>query len=990
MNIRIFVPLLTIAFAGTAAEPLTVVRPRCERLREAIGLANAAPRFTWGLAGGESAGKVRAEIRVGECADALLRDERIVWRDTGDDLFGRTYAGPSLTPEKPYFWQVRLVDEKGGGVSDWSIPEKFIVALQGEVGWAGAKWICENRDYRPLFGDGSLKLSFKVLKGAFDAQVRCTADGKGGARFSFGDGLSDGRRHEAELVCRGARVEAKLDGKTVATRDGVDFAGSFGVSAHDGADIRIRRIAWVGTDGREELYDDFSGHRQAAFFRTERDNDGLVLGRKDKSHFHPGLPSKYCPRLRKAFRTAKKRILWATASVSGRGFYELWLNGRKADPRRVITSTPSEACGRPFETYDVTELVRSDAANTVGVWLAPGYSDDFSRYGSCWLKSKRARAKLTVAYADGKRETVVSDGSWESTDRSPITYASIYHGEIYDAALEDPAWCDSAAARKSTAVWSPVLVCADEQNTTMCASETPPVRMLEPLRPVRITEPQRGVFVVDFGQNRGGFVEVRAKGPRGTAIRLRTSEILGENGMIDPWTNRRAISADTFVLAGTGKVETYVPRFTYHGFHYVEITGWPGVPTADDLTAWAVHADLERTASFDCSDKDLMKVHNAATWSMLSNLVGFPTDCCMRDERTACSMDSQAYEDTSCQFFDMERYYAKWCDESGVGGSNPDWSGDGQTLPMRLWKYYGNRRELERRYEGLKQAVANVYARYPDGYCKDGFGDWCAPNAGAWKDYFNDVELVNTAIFATMIENVVTAAKALGKDADVAAYAEKYARERQVFESRFRNAGTPTYGDRSQTTFVLPLAFGLVPEADRASVLAELVKTIREKDRGRFDTGIYGTRYIGDVLLDAGEADLFRDLFTQKEYPGFGFMFKNGGTTLWEQWTIKGGMNSHNHAMMSGAVSCFFTHLAGIRPAKPGYAAVLVRPTFPTRLDSLAAARQTPHGEVKVAWRRASGKVSLEVTVPPYVPATLELPGRAPMPLAAGCNRLSL
>ena len=460
--------------------------------------------------------------------------------------------------------------------------------------------------------------------------------------------------------------------------------------------------------------------------------------------------------------------------------------------------------------------------------------------------------------------------------------------------------------------------------------------------------------------------------------------------MIDPWTNRRAVSADTFVLAGTGKAESYTPRFTYHGFRYVEITGWPGVPTPDDVTGWAVHADLERTASFDCTDPGLVKLYNAATWSMLSNLVGYPTDCCMRDERTACSMDSQAYEDAACQFFDMERYYAGWCDESGEGGPNPDWNGDAQTLVMRLWRYYGNRRELENRYEGMKRAVGRVFSRYPDGLCRDGFGDWCAPNAGSWKDYFNDVELVNTAIFAAMIENVATAAKTLGRDDDAAAFADKFRRQREVFESRFRNPGTPSYGDRSQTTFVLPLAFGIVPEKDRPSVAAELARTIREKDRGRFDTGIYGTRYIGDVLLDAGEGDLFLSLFTQREYPGFGFMFEKGATTLWEQWTFRGGMNSHNHAMMSGAASCLFTHLAGIRPARPGYAEIVVQPSFPSRLDGLCAVRATPRGDVKVAWRREGGGVRLEVVAPPYVPATLSVPGRAPVALSAGRNELAL
>ena len=951
--------VLGTAFLSMAASAgtLSVVRPRCEAMREAVGVASVQPRFTWAFEGDENPRAAKAQVRVCE------------WTGESEDLFSLTYAGPALEPGRPYFWQTRLADANGVGVTDWCAPQRFVVALQKRDQWQGARWIGESTDTTPRFGDGMLKLKFKVLKGELEAIVRARPDGSGGCSIRVGKGLVSGSWHELQIVAAGERVEAKLDGKSVGTYDKVAATGTFGVRCGAEDDTRVRRIAWVDTKTWQEvIWDEFTGHRQAAFFNTDRDNDGLVV--RNRRYLHPGLQPKNCPRFRKTFGLKPGEIAWATASVCGKGLYEFWMNGVKADPRRMLAPANLSRRGLAFDTYDVTELVKPGVRNTVGLWLAPGYSDDFSRYGAIWAGPKRTILHLAIGYADGSRETIVTDGSWEWTPKSPITYASIYHGERYDASLEDPKWCTPEGTREG---WLAVKTLPDNCGNLL-ANSTPPVRLGEPLKPIRITEPKPGVFVADFGQNRAGVVELRVKGPKGTKIRLHTSEIMGKDGMIDPWTNRAAQSLDEFTLAGTGAVERYLPRFTYHGFHYVEITGWPGRPTAEDLTAWAVHADLERTATFECSDPTLMKLFNAATWSMLSNFMNNPTDCPMRDERTPCAMDSQAHEDAACQFFDMERYYEKWLDDQGVGGPDPDWCGDAQTLIMRQWRHYGNRRQLAARYGDLKTAVEKVYARFPDGYCKDGFGDWVAPNDGTWNGYHNDVALVNTALFATMISNVVEAAEALGNGKDRATYAVKYEAQKRLFETRFRNPGEVTYGDRSQATSVLPLAFGLVPEADRKAVLAQLVERITGKDRTRFDTGIFGTRYIGDVLLDEGEWNLFLGLFTQREFPSFGFMFENGGTTLWEQWTVKCGMNSHNHAMFSGGASCLLSHLAGIRAEKPGYRELLIKPAFPDGLDHLTATRVTPYGTVRVAWRRMNGKVRIQVNTPPYVKARIEVP----------------
>lgn len=955
------------ACCGDPLPSLRIVRPRCEGLAEAIGIGNVKPQFTWGLSGNGNADG--AEIRV-------LTEGREAWKGRAEGLFGGTYGGSPPEAGRIYEWQVRMIGRDGRGVTDWTPPQTFAVALQSESDWGDAKWIGEDRDFTPRLGDGTFAVTFKPLAGRFIARVRCKPDATGGVEFAAGaeDGATTNDWNRLEIACRGSVAVAKLNGKPFGRREGIPADGTFAVLTEESGDARVKDAAWFDADDKRVLFDNYAGsmHLQQVFFRMER--DGRVLIVRKEPYVHPGILPKNCPRFRKAF-TCGKKVSSAVASVAARGFHELWINGRAADPRRTLAGAPILTRAFRFETYDVTTLV-ANGDNVVGLWLSPGYSDDFVNYGPRWLWPKQAMVRLDIRYDDGTGESVVTDGTWEFTEESPVVKTSIYHGETIDRSLDDPGWCSPAG---STSSWHPVRVlfgkAADGcRGNPLAPNDIPPIRRFDPRHPLRVTEPAPGVFVVDFGQNRAGVVEARVKGPKGTRIRLRTSEIIGPDGMIDPWTNGLAESTDEFALAGTGDFETFLPRFTYHGFQYVEVTGWPGRPTADDLVCWAVGADVEETSSFACSDPGLMWLHNAAYWSMRSNLMTFPSDCCMRNERVPCQMDSQAFEDAACQFFDMRSFYRVWLENSGAGGPNPDWSGDPTTLARRLWRYYGDRRTYAERYPSMKIACRRVFDKSPSGVWEKGFGDWCAPNEGTWESFFNDVGIVNTAIFVEMLDCAAEAAAVLRKPDEAADFAAKRMRVREAFERRFRNQGTATYGDGSQATFVLPLALGIVPDEDRAAVTAKLVETIRIKDKTRFDTGIFGTRYIGDVLLDADESDLFLELFTQKEYPGFGYMAAQGGTTLWEQWPFRCMMDSHNHAMMSGAASCLYTHLAGIRPAKPGYAEVLVRPKFPSRLDSLSAARITPRGDVSVKWVRRGGRIDLKVSVPPFTPARLELP----------------
>ena len=992
---------------GSVQGALTIVSPRCEGGAESLGLRRAEPRFTWGLSGEENGIPV-AEVRV-------LRDDVVLWTKRSKDIFSCVYDGPALVRGTVYTWQVRLVE-----ATDWSSPQRFSIGLKDESDWEGAEWIGE-KAYSVDWTDFDYQVKFTLVKDAFGVFFRARNEREGymwqvntrvsktpllrphiflkkGEAYSirqlppvdlakaFPAGLDWSKEHRLRIETRGPKIRTLLDGVEIHVCEDTTFSsGTIGLRTSYGEEAFVSEVSVNTPSGEKLLFDRFRGHIMPAFHRPPTNGNRVHL--TGKSLLHPGIIPKNAPRLRKSFTLKKMPIQSAVASACGLGFYELWINGAKVDPMRVLAPGMTGGNTALFDTYDVTGLLKQGVANSVGFWLAAGYSDDFSRYGWHWLKPKRAILHLVVTYADGTRDLVVTDGTWEMTQESEVSRASIYNGETIDSAKNDQAWCLPAG---SPALWEPVTVWSKADAGKLVTNDEPPIRMLDPRKPVKIVETKPGVFVADFGQNRAGFVQIRAKGPKGTKIRVHTSELVDKDGNIDPWTNGIAESTDEFILAGTGTVEELTPRFTYHGFQFAEITGWPGRPTVDDLTSWAVHADVEQTSTFVCDDETLNKYVNAANWSMRSNFMSYPTDCCMRGERTPCQMDSQAYEDAALQWFEGGRYYEKWLNDIRGGRGNPDWTGDSATLPWRLYQATGDTRILEDRYEDMKAQVDADVGKWPSLICPTGFGDWCAPNKGSWDSYFNDVEIVNSSIFCQMCGIVADAARILGKDAEAKTYAELYARAKSAFHAKFFNADRKIYGDGSQTTAVLPLAFGIVPATERSAVAAELLKTIREEDKERVNAGIFGMRYLGDVLCDMGEGDLFVKLMTQPEFPGFGFMFANGATTLWEQWTYKGGMNTHNHAMFSGALHSLMTRLAGIRAVKAGYASIEVCPSFPRSLSHVKAHRDTPRGRVEVEWTRSVDSIRLNVLIPPYTEATLKVPGRPASQLVAGANRFTV
>lgn len=707
---------------------------------------------------------------------------------------------------------------------------------------------------------------------------------------------------------------------------------------------------------------------------------------------------KDCPRFRRIFALPAKTVKSAEICVCGLGFYELWLNGAKADPRRILAPGWSDPHHRVlFDVYEVKPLVKSGVENAIGLWLAPGYSDDAFSWAWRWIRPKRAIAALTVVFEDGTSTKVVTDGRWEWTDLQPIRFASIYNGETYAAALADPRWAMSAG---SIATWKPVAVLADA-GLRLEPNVGAPVCLGEPAEPVSVRKVPSG-WLFDYGDNRAGVVRMRVKASKGGEIRLRhAEELLPSADDLDMHTHRRALQLDTYIAVGGAEPETWCPRFTYHGFRYLLVSGiGESQAKLENFQRLTVSADVRETAGFESSDAVLNWLWAAAKRSMRSNFVSYPTDCCQRDERTPCLMDSRVYEDTACQAFDMRAFYTKWIGDAVVyhegvspragNNFNPDWSGDAITVAERLLRYYAATDAVASEYPRLKRLALDFAARCPGRIWRKGFGDWCPPDDGSGKDTrFSSVALVNTACLADDFRAMSVIAAALGERADAQEFSALAEETRRAFVEEFRHPDG-TWGDGKQVDYVLPLAFGLIAEADVPGAVAALEKRIHGADCGHIGTGIYGTRYFGDVMLEHGLGGLWLEMMCRSDHPGFGYMIGSGATSLWERWERDGGMNSHNHAMMSGAASCLITHLGGIRPLADGYASILIAPVFVKGLDRVQCSLETRSGKVSVSWKRIAAGIALDVTVPPGAPALLRLTGREDAPLSSGAHHLEL
>jgi alpha-L-rhamnosidase len=710
------------------------------------------------------------------------------------------------------------------------------------------------------------------------------------------------------------------------------------------------------------------------------DKDGRVSPFSQAGRFDTGLFSRADwkgrwisgkNQVRKEF-VLNKGAASARAYICGLGYYELRVNGRKVG-RNVLDPAWTTYDKRAlYVTYDLTEYLRP-GANAVAVMLGQG-----------WYKSNVLLLQMNIELEDGSEIAVVTDASWKGMD-GPVVSNSIYNGETYDARLEISGW-DRPGFNDS--LWSNVSV-VDGPKGELSSQMMPPIRVVDTIVPLMMTNPLAGVYVFDMGQNFSGWAQLRVRGPRGTAVKMRFAELLYDNGMINQENLRGARAEDIYILKG-GADELWEPRFSYHGFRYVELTGYPGVPAMNAIRGRVVHTAVEPAGSFSCSKPVLNSLQRIIVWGQTSNLHSIPTDCCQRDERMGWMGDAQGTAEEAMCNFDMAAFYTNFLrdirdvqDEKGtitdtvphIWGQRPADPAWGTAYPLICWymyQYYGDKRILEDHFEGIKKYVEYLGSRADNGLVKFSYyGDWVAVDKTPGSIVSSFYYFYDVKILADM-------AKVLGKDRDAKTYGALAETIKTAFHKEYFDPKTNGYANGTQTANVLPLFLDLAPQPVRGAVWGNLFDNIVYKNNSHLTTGIIGTKYIMELLTRTGASDLAYDIATQTTYPSWGYMIENGATTLWELWQLRQGpsMNSHNHPMFGSVGSWLYKALAGINlvPDSVGFEKISIAPQMVRDLRFASGSLRTVRGVVASSWSRGEHSIFLEAVIPVGSVAEVFLP----------------
>lgn len=714
--------------------------------------------------------------------------------------------------------------------------------------------------------------------------------------------------------------------------------------------------------------------------------DGRTVARSQE------MPARY---LRGTFQLAKTPVS-ARLYLSAFGLVQPSVNGQALTQDLFVPGWPDYRQRVFYVAYDVTSLLRS-GENAWGAILGDGWYSGtilpIHQYGSEPMFS----AFIDLTDAEGNVTTITTGKDWQWAE-GPITMNSIYQGETYDARRARDQWNTTAGCDWK---WQPVSVRpARRVYQTYTARISPPVRRIETLKPVSCREVKPGVFLYDLGQNMVGWVRLKVQAPGGREITVRHAEMLDEQAQIYTANLRAAAATARYIAKGDG-VETWEPSFTFFGFRYVELSG-VDQPLADAVEGVVVHTELARTGTFECSDPWLNQLYHNTLWGQKGNFLEIPTDCPQRDERLGWTGDTQVFCNTALYNMDAGRFYRQWlfalrdsfrdgpdggfadtAPNTGHGHGSAGWADAGVIVPWTTWLHTGDRRILEESLPSIQHAIELMVTQSPDGirHSPTAWGDWLSPGFDLFKAP-PSYELIATAYFAHNVDLAARIADIVGRPELAVRNRAIRDKVRAAFQREYIAADGRIAGD-VQTSYLLALAFDLVPAAQRAAVEAHLLRTFAEKNN-HLSTGFLGTPLITPVLTALGHADLAYTVLQQKTYPGWLFSVKNGATTIWERWDSwtpeqgfhKDGMNSFNHYAYGSVVEWFYNTIAGLRPVAdaPGWKHFRIVPTPGGGLTSAAATLQTPYGLAASRWQIADGRMKLTVRIPANTTADVELP----------------
>ncbi|OIO03623.1 hypothetical protein COY52_04240 [Candidatus Desantisbacteria bacterium CG_4_10_14_0_8_um_filter_48_22] len=1038
-----------------------------------IGIDAVQPRLSWQIEATRGLSQiygsdVKSERRIGtvpilrglkqtayhilaaSSREILDPDKADLW-DSGKIESSETsqvkYSGKPLKSGMQCWWKVRVWDQDGQA-SEWSEPACWEMGLLEQKDWSGAKWI--SIDHRPDPGSKEdisvgdwiwypefkghqtvyLRRYFNVEQGnkIRSAKARMAAYACG---MLYINGIHVGDCGTllyttdfdiAKYLFPGKNtvlIQANCWQNMNTTQASAGALFGLSVKYENGAEAKV--LTDNSWSAAEEIEGDWKG---IDFEPKNWKNAKVVLKYGDPPWGRiPVAPKPFpSPLLRRSFEL-KKPIRQARAYICGLGYYEFYLNGKKAGDSVLDPGQTNYEHYAFYATYDITKQVRK-GRNAAGIMLGNGWYNQDLVWGGLVYGKPGAICLIKIDYSDNTADTIITDENWKASE-GPVVFNNVYAGETYDARKEIPGWSEPKFIDSG---WQNAVV-REPLTPKLVSQQIPPIKRMATVKPVELKWPVASDqwsaddknhlltnhspltthhCIFDLGQNFTGWVKLKVKAPAGTTIRLRFTEVLYPDGRIDPNSTgvfaTGVVQTDYYTCKGKG-IEVWEPRFTYHGFRFVEMTGYPGKPYLDMLEGVVVHTSVQRNGSFTCSNDLLNRIHKTCLWTEISNLHSIPTDCPHR-ERCGWLGDAHVSGEMTIYNYDMALFWAKYMNDIetslGMGGgtatgkpaspgipcnistgkrtcgeARPDWGSAIVQVPWYIYLYYNDTSVFEKHYPHMKRWVDYLTAMAKDNIVEDGFGDWCPPGDNAHMQC--PPVLTSTALYYFDARLLSEIAKLLGKTGDAEQYGRLADQIKASFIKKFLDPEKMTF--KSQTADAVALYLDLVPDGKRAEVAKSLNTDVMEKHSGHFTTGIIGSRHLYWALSDFGYDSTAYGILAKTDFPSFTDMFSQGATTLWEAMVpaYKDGTKpvfSFNHPMQGGFDAWFFSGIAGINPdaRQPGFRHIILNPHLFGQLDWVRGIYHSVNGKIESWWKKEGTDLVWDVAVPPNTTATIYIP----------------
>ncbi len=1033
------------AIAETTEGSLSVKKLQVDYTENPIGTDNLCPKFSWQLSSGQTDVMQKSyRIGVSSSKDNLDSGKFDVW-DSGeiqsDKSSDISYEGSALESMTRYYWSVAVTDNKGENAvsteeaywetgllqqSDWTAewircedsnePDNYTIDFDMTIVSENAGFVFAAYDTSNClmwqFGTkehGSFYLRPHVWSGGQASVIDEVPISEAVVPLS----RALNTKHHVTIAVEKDKIFTYLNGTLIDEREyGAAKFGKIGFRQFKGGTSNEQAVydnIVVKSDTGKILFsEDFQSGSNASFGAGTVSGGALSIS--DAFVLQTSQDKGSAPMYRKAF-TAEKQIKSARLYASALGLYEIEINGSKVGDDFFNPGWTAYELNQDdnnyvmYQTFDVTDYLKI-GENVIGAVTGHGwYSGKLfvtgnNRYGA----ASKFLCQLQIEYTDGSTAVVVTDKSWQTTASGPIISDDFQLGESYDAQKEMSGWSTAEFAPDES--WISATEYAYDGD--IIAQVGPTVKAIQEFSPISINKLSNGAYIVDIGQNIAGFARLNnVVGSAGTQVKLRFGEMLNDDGTLYTDNLRSAKSTDYYTLKGDQNGETWQPRFTFHGFRYVEITNYPGELTVDSVTCVALSSLQERTGTFETSNELVNQLQSNITWGQRDNFISVPTDCPQRDERLGYTGDGQVFIRTAALNMNVNRFFEKYMadvssnqrSDGAIADWTPNyvpndsmwsWSGTFGTsgwgdavviIPWSIYAAYGNTGIIKDNYEAMQKWVARYQKMGGSRLIVDSctYGDWLSVNAETPTD------VISTGYFAYCADLMSKMAEAIGKTEDASAYRQLFLDVRDAFNREFVDSEAHVKG-RTQTSYLLALKFDLLKtQSDREKAAKYLVDDIRSRD-WHLSTGFLGVSYLCPMLSEMGYSDVAYKLLLQEDYPSWLYSVNNGATTIWERWNSYTeedgfgdvGMNSFNHYSLGSVGEWFYNYVAGINydEENPGYKHFTIAPNVSSSLKYVNCSYETVYGTIVSNWTydKATGNTVIETAIPANTTATVSVP----------------